>query len=154
MQLYKNRILYEYNGMPAGTFTGDECLSGLGPIQGTELCSVTELMYSYELLYTHTRDRKWVERLETVAFNALSATISDDMWTHQYDQLSNQIACQKFEGKPIFRTNNGESHLFGLEPSYGCCTAKFNQGWPKFALSAGSFVLYRFVSIIIFVILC
>ena len=41
-------ILEKYNGTPVGTFTGDECLSGLSPIQGTELCSVTELMYSYE----------------------------------------------------------------------------------------------------------
>jgi hypothetical protein len=58
------------------------------------------------------------------------------MWTHQYDQMSNQIACIKFPGKPIFRTNGQESHLFGLEPNYGCCTANFNQGWPKLALSA------------------
>ena len=41
-------ILEKYNGTPVGTFTGDECLSGLSPIHGTELCSVTELMYSYE----------------------------------------------------------------------------------------------------------
>lgn len=35
----------------------------------------------------------------------------------------------------IFRTNSGESHLFGLEPNFGCCTANFGQGFPKFALS-------------------
>ena len=35
----------------------------------------------------------------------------------------------------VFRTNSGESHLFGLEPNFGCCTANFNQGWPKLALS-------------------
>jgi len=50
--------------------------------------------------------------------------------------MSNQIACQRLPGKPIFRTNNCESHLFGLEPNYGCCTANFNQGWPKFVLSS------------------
>ena len=132
-------ILKEYNGTPVGLFTGDECLSGLSPIQGTELCSVAEQMYSYELLYAFTGDKKWAERLELLAFNALPATVSDDMWTHQYDQLSNQIACVRFPAKPIFRTNGGESHLFGLEPNFGCCTANFNQAWPKFALSAFMF---------------
>ena len=133
-QLYD--VLNGYNGTPVELFTGDECLSGLSPIQGTELCAVVEQMYSYELLYAYTGDRKWAERLEVIAFNALPATISDDMWTHQYVQLSNQIACQRFPGKPLFRTNNADAHLFGLEPNYGCCTANFNQGWPKFALAA------------------
>ncbi len=128
--------LYKYNNTPVGLFTGDECLSGLSPIQGTELCAVVEQMYSYELLYAFTGEEKWAERLEMLAFNALPATISDDMWTHQYVQMSNQIACQRFPGKPIFRTNNHEAHLFGLEPNFGCCTANFNQGWPKFTLSA------------------
>ncbi|MBQ3506985.1 MAG: glycoside hydrolase family 127 protein, partial [Clostridia bacterium] len=129
-------ILKAYNGTPVGLFTGDECLSGLSPIQGTELCAVAEQMYAYEHLFAYTGDSKWAERLELLAFNALPATISDDMWTHQYLQMSNQIACERFPGKPIFRTNGGEAHLFGLEPNYGCCTANFNQAWPKFALSA------------------
>ena len=128
-------ILDEYNGTPVGLFTGDECLSGRSPIQGTELCAAVDMMYSYELLYAHTGDPKWAERLEVVAFNALPATISDDMWTHQYDQMSNQIACQKFPGKSLFRTNDSDAHLFGLEPHYGCCTANFSQGWPKLAYS-------------------
>jgi hypothetical protein len=28
-----------------------------------------------------------------------------------------------------------ESNLYGLEPNFGCCTANFSQGWPKFAAS-------------------
>ncbi|MBE6537823.1 MAG: hypothetical protein E7673_07760, partial [Ruminococcaceae bacterium] len=129
-------LLKEYNGTPVGIFTGDECLSGLSPIQGTELCSVTEQMYSYEWLYAHTGDSRWAEELELLAFNALPATISDDMWTHQYVQMSNQIACKRFPGRSLFRTNNHEAHLFGLEPHFGCCTSNFNQGWPKLTLSA------------------
>ena len=128
-------ILDRYNGTPVGLFTGDECLSGRSPIQGTELCAAVDMMYSYELLYAHTGDPKWAERLEVVAFNALPATISDDTWTHQYDQMSNQIACQRFPGKSLFRTNDSDAHLFGLEPHYGCCTANFSQGWPKLACS-------------------
>ena len=129
-------ILAQYNGTVYESFTGDECLSGISPIQGTELCGIVEQMYSYELLYAYTGDPKWAQRLEVLAFNALPATISDDMWAHQYDQLSNQIAAIPFEGRPIFSTNGRESMVFGLEPNFGCCTANFSQGWPKFALSA------------------
>lgn len=128
--------LMRYNGTPVGIFTGDECLSGLSPIQGTELCAVAELMYSFEWLYAKTGDSKWAERLEKVAFNALPATLSDDMWAHQYDQMSNQIECRRFPGRSLFRTNDSDAHLFGLEPHFGCCTANFNQAWPKLALSA------------------
>lgn len=131
-----HELLEAYNGTPVGCFTGDECLSGLSPIQGTELCAVVEQMYSYEWLYACTGDPSWAERLELLAFNAMPAAVSDDMWSHQYDQMSNQIACQKFPGKSLFRTNSSEAHLFGLEPNYGCCTANFGQGWPKLALSA------------------
>ena len=129
-------VLSEYNGTPVGLFTGDECLAGLSPIQGTELCAVAEQMYSYEQLFAYTGEPKWAERLEVLAFNALPATISDDMWAHQYVQMSNQIACEKFPNKPLFGTNGRDAHLFGLEPNFGCCTANFNQAWPKFALSA------------------
>ncbi len=128
-------MLKQYNGTAVGMFTGDECLSGLSPIQGTELCSVVELMYSFEHLFAYTGDNKWAERLEVLAFNALPATISDDMWTHQYVQQSNQMSCQRLPGKSIFRSNNSEAHMFGLEPHFGCCTANFNQGWPKLTLS-------------------
>lgn len=129
-------ILDKYNGTVYGSYTGDECLSGLSPIQGTELCAIVEQMYSCEHLYAYTGDPKWAERLEVLAFNALPAAVSEDMWTHQYDQQSNQVSCQRFPGRSLFRTNDGEAHLFGLEPHYGCCTANMGQGWPKLALSA------------------
>ena len=128
------RVLERYNGTAVGTFTGDECLSGLSNVQGTELCAVAEQMYSCEWLYAVTGKGVWADRLEKMAFNALPATLSDDMWTHQYVQMVNQIACQRFPGRPLFRTNNEEAHLFGLEPNFGCCTANFNQAWPKLAM--------------------
>ena len=129
------KILEQYNGTAVGTFTGDECLSGIANNQGTELCSVVELMYSCELLYAVTGDSVWADRLEKAAFNVLPATLSDDMWTHQYVQQVNQIACVIFPGKSFFRTNNEEAHIFGLEPHFGCCTANHNQGWPKLTMS-------------------
>ena len=129
------QVLEQYNATSAGVFTGDECLSGISPIQGTELCSVVELMYSLETLFAYTGEAKWADRLERAAFNALPAAITEDMWAHQYDQQSNQIEATPFPGKSIFRSNGGAAHIFGLEPHFGCCTANFSQGWPKLAQS-------------------
>ena len=128
-------ILDKYNGTAFEGFTGDEVLSGIDPTKGTELCSVVEQMYSYEEIFAHTGDNKWAERLEVLSFNALPATISEDMWTHQYVQQVNQIACEKTMIMAPWSTNGPYAHTFGLEPNYGCCTANFNQGWPKLALT-------------------
>lgn len=129
------QFLDKYNGTAVATFTGDECLAGKLNNQGFELCSVVELMYSCEILYSITGDPVWADRLEKMAFNALPATMSDDMWTHQYVQLVNQIACTRFPGKSTFTSNNGEANMFGLEPHFGCCTANHGQGWPKLVTS-------------------
>lgn len=128
-------ILDKYHGTAYGHFSGDECLSGNSPIQGSELCGIVEAMYSYEWLIAITGNSQWGDALEKLAYNALPAAISTDMWTHQYDQQVNQIACIPFVKQP-FRTNNNEANLFGLEPHFGCCTANFGQGFPKLALSA------------------
>jgi hypothetical protein len=124
--------LDKYHGMPTGIFTGDECLAGTSAIQGTELCAVVELMYSLEVLCSVLGDPALADRLERVAFNALPATFSPDMWSHQYDQQLNQVECSIHEGRP-WTTNLPDSNIFGLEPNFGCCTSNLSQGWPKFA---------------------
>ena len=130
-----SEYLDKKHGTAAGHYNGDENLSGTSPIQGGELCSVVELMYSYEWLFAVTGDIKWLDRLELLAFNSLPAAISPDMWSHQYDQMANQAACFPMAKQP-FRTNNNVAHIFGLEPHFGCCTANFGQGFPKLALSS------------------
>lgn len=124
--------LDRYHGMVTGVFTGDECLAGMSPIQGTELCAVAEYMYSLEILLSIMGDPAFADRLEKIAFNALPATFSPDMWTHQYDQQVNQVECSINANRP-WNTNGPDSNLFGLEPNYGCCTANLGQAWPKFA---------------------
>ena len=128
--------LMEKHSMPIGHFTGDECLSGDNPLQGSECCSVTEAMYSYEELLSIAGNPFWGDVLEQAAYNGLATTISADMWTHQYDQQTNQVECSRMATELVpFTSNGGDAHTFGLEPNFGCCTANFNQGWPKFAWS-------------------
>ncbi len=126
------RILDRYHGQVTGMFTGDECLAGKNPVQGTELCSVVELMYALEILLSVFGDPAFGDRLERVTFNALPATFTPDMWAHQYDQQVNQIQCT-INPDHMWTTNGPESNLYGLEPNYGCCTSNMHQGWPKFA---------------------
>ncbi len=138
-------VLDKFHGMVTGVFSGDEHLAGTSPVQGTELCAVAEYMYSLEHLLEITGNPMFGDRLEKIAFNALPATYSPDMWTHQYDQQVNQVECSK-QQEPLFMTNNGESTLFGLEPNFGCCTSNLSQPWPKFALSVFARSASGFVS--------
>ncbi|MEN6372436.1 MAG: beta-L-arabinofuranosidase domain-containing protein [Armatimonadota bacterium] len=121
-----------YHGQVTGIFTGDEHLAGKNPSQGTELCAVVEYMFSLESLIELLGDPNFADRLEKIAFNALPATFSPDMWAHQYDQQANQVLCKVSEDK-MWTDNGSDSNLFGLEPNFGCCTANMHQGWPKFA---------------------
>ena len=125
-------VLDRHHGQATGMFTGDECLAGKNPIQGTELCAVVEFMYSLEHLLSLTGEPAYGDRLERVAFNALPATFAPDMWSHQYDQQVNQVQCTR-NPDHLWTSNGPESNLFGLEPNYGCCTSNLHQGWPKFA---------------------
>jgi hypothetical protein len=124
--------LDRYHGMVTGVFTGDECIAGKRPTQGTELCAVVEYAYSLEVLLSVMGDPAFGDRLEKIVFNGLPATFSPDMWAHQYDQQVNQVECSVRWDRP-WTTNGGESNIYGLEPNYGCCTANLSQGWPKFA---------------------
>ncbi len=126
------QALDRHHGMATGVFSGDECLAGTNPSQGTELCAVVEFLYSLEWLIGVVGDAAAADRLESIAFNALPATFSPDMWAHQYDQQVNQIECSAREDR-LWNTNGPDANLFGLEPNYGCCTANLSQGWPKFA---------------------
>jgi len=130
-------MLDKYHGQVTDIFTGDEHYAGLSPSQGTELCAVVEYMFSLENLISILGDPKLADRLEKITFNALPATFSPDMWSHQYDQQANQVVCKIAKMTQaidkVYATNSADANIFGLEPNYGCCTANMHQGWPKFA---------------------
>jgi hypothetical protein len=125
--------LDRYHGQPNGIFSADEHFSGRDPSQGTELCAVVEAMFSLEQDLAILGDAVFGDRLEKIAYNALPATLSKDLWSHQYDQQANQVMCSISNHR--WATNGPESNIFGLEPNFGCCTANMHQGWPKLAAS-------------------
>ncbi len=126
-------LLDRFHLLPNGVHSGDEHYAGLDPSQGTELCAVVEGMFSVENLIAILGDAALGDRLEKITYNALPATLSGDMWAHQYDQQPNQVLCT-IEPRS-WTTNGDQSNIFGLEPNFGCCTSNMHQGWPKFVAS-------------------
>jgi uncharacterized protein len=124
--------LDRWHGEANGLMSGDECLAGKSPSQGTELCAIVETMFSLETSLSTLGNVEFADRLEKVAFNALPAAFTPDYWGHQYVEQSNQVACQ-YDPQPVYTTNSGSANLFGLEPQFGCCLANMHQGWPKLA---------------------
>jgi uncharacterized protein len=127
------KVLDMYHLLPNGMHSGDEHYAGKDPSQGVELCSVVETMFSLQQSIAILGNPILADRLEKITFNALPATFSNDMWSHQYDQQPNQVMCNI---DPRSWTSNGrEANVFGLEPNFGCCTVNMHQGWPKFVAS-------------------
>ena len=119
-----------YHGQVTGMFSGDEHLAGRSPMQGTETCTVTEYLFSLEQMLAQTGEPALADKLERIAFNALPAALSKDMWARQYDQQPNQVLCSA--ARRDWVSNGDDSNLFSLEGNFGCCTANLHQGWPKF----------------------
>ncbi|KAJ3784162.1 hypothetical protein GGU10DRAFT_377002 [Lentinula aff. detonsa] len=128
-------LMFKYHGRPSGAYAADEMLAGLEAVRGTELCLVVEAMFSGSYLYQVIGDLKYADRVERMAYNALPATITADMWGRQYLQQQNQVAAKNMSPNP-FPEDGPYSNVFGLEPNYPCCTVNFPQGWPKFITNA------------------
>lgn len=129
-QLGINQMM-KYHGLASGIWSGDEHINGADPRQGSELCSVVELMYSLEVLNELKPEVSLLDHLEKLVYNALPATISGDWKKHQYLQQVNQIECSGNVLRQWY--NNGPtSNTYGLEPNCGCCTTNMHQGYPKY----------------------
>ena len=124
-------------GLPHGMYVGDELIApSHSPARGSELCGVVEAMFSHAVAFGVFGEVASRDRTERIAYNALPATWASprggDMWAHQYLQAVNQITAKK-QHPHVWTHDRDDAERFGLEPNFGCCTANFNQGWPKLA---------------------
>jgi Beta-L-arabinofuranosidase, GH127 len=124
-------LTFAYHGTTSGSIVGDERLSGLSPVRGTELCAVVETMYSLSYLYKAIGDNDFADRCELAAFNALPVMATPDWWAHQYVAQTNQPISQELSKSPFWNVGN-LGQTYGTEPNYPCCTVNHPQGYPKF----------------------
>jgi hypothetical protein len=119
-----------FHGQVQGLYSGDEFLHGRGSTQGTELCTIVELLSSFERALVIGGAAWLADAIERIALNALPAMLSADHCGHQYFQLPNQIECTP--GARAFWVPHENDLLFGPATGYGCCAANFHIGWPRF----------------------
>ena len=118
-------------GLPTGLWAGDEMLHWGSPTRGSELCTAVEMMYSLETILRISCEPLWADYLERVAYNALPTQYSDDFYSKQYFQQTNQVSCTR--DQLAFSTpHDGTDVLFGTLNGYPCCLSNMHQGWPKF----------------------
>ena len=111
--------LDKWHGHPQGTWGADEVLAGRDPQRGTELCDIVETMYSLSWSARQIGDAPnlaLLDRVETLAFNALAGTTTSDMWQHQYDHQTNGVAAAP--GVDCGGSNGGMATVFGLQPNF------------------------------------
>ena len=123
--------LMREHGQVQGMFSGDENLHGTDPTQGTELCTVVELMFSLESMAQITGDTRYLDHLEKVAYNALPAQITDDYMARQYFQQPNQVLVS-VANRNFITVHDNTDLCFGVLSGYPCCTTNMHQGWPKY----------------------
>lgn len=95
--------LDKYHGIPSGMYQADEHLAGAVPSHGTETCAVVEAVVSYAQSGAILGDPLLFERAERIAYNALPASMTKDMWERVY-----------LQGRLIHRT---QQHLYIPQPA-------------------------------------
>lgn len=122
--------LQDCHGFVNGMYDGDERLHGNDPVQGSELCSAVEMMFSFENILPITGDVYFADYLEKIAYNVLPTQHNDDFSRKQYFQQANQVLITDQE-RNFFNDGNGRI-VYGTTTGYPCCLTNMHQGWPKF----------------------
>jgi hypothetical protein len=79
-------MMDKYQGQLQSLFCADEVFCGRDPNRGTETCAVVEAIASLEFAFVTLGTTSLIDRAERLAFNALPAALTSDMWTHVYVQ--------------------------------------------------------------------
>ena len=122
--------IWKYHGQASSMFSCDECVAGLHPSRGTELCAVVDAMWSLSTMYSILGVPRFADLAERITFNALPATQTADMWQHQYLQQANEVSATHLNRWP-WNSDGADSNVYGVAPNFACCLVNYPAAWPK-----------------------
>lgn len=117
-------------GQIGARWNGDEWLANTDPTHGSELCSIEELLYSFEKNFEATGELDFADRIEQLMFNGFPGTCTADMWAHQYDQQANQVLVSV--ARRQWFANGDSSNIYGFTPNFPCCLSNMHSPWPRY----------------------
>ena len=127
------------HGRPDGMLNGTEPLSGREACQGTELCATAERILSCQCVLAASGwtgpESQVADDLESVAYNTLPSTLSDDGRGMRYYQILNLPNSTTSMNLGFRNNGDGGSVVPGPDAGYGCCRSNFHFAWPKFVQS-------------------
>jgi hypothetical protein len=86
-------------------------------------------MYSFETMFSIHGDAIFAERAERLAYNALPAELTEDMWAHQYLQQPNAIIAAS-QDEHFWETDGPDATTMNLEPNFPCASAR-SPAWSR-----------------------
>jgi hypothetical protein len=133
----RDAALMTYHGSPAGIFTADECLAGRMPSKGTETCAVVEQLFSLNVVHEIQGGAFFAERAERIAYNALPATGTKDLWARVYLQQQNEIYAGHTDPH-VWNTDGADSTTYSLAGNYMCARLRARSGGCAHQCACGS----------------
>lgn len=114
-----------------GLHSGAEAMSGNGPLESHETCTISDHTWSLGHLLQITGDPRYADRLERVVLNALPGAVTKDFTALQYFSCANQvIATNASNHNPMSRGDNRMSFRPGHPVQ--CCTGNVQRALPNY----------------------
>jgi hypothetical protein len=114
-----------------GLHSGAEAMSGNGPLESHETCTIADHTWSLGHLLQITGEVRYADQLERVIFNALPGAVTKDFTALQYFSCPNQlIATSTSNHNPMSRGDNRMSYRPGHPVQ--CCTGNVQRAMPNY----------------------
>lgn len=77
-------------------------------------------MYSLGIMHRITGEGGLADRFERVAYSALPASMTADLWAHNYLTSVNEVSAVRSPKPMWWHSDGADARQYGLEPNYGC----------------------------------
>ncbi len=117
---------------PGGMISANEFLSGRDPLQGYEICVISDFLWTLGYFLMARGKAEYADRMERIAYNALPGAVTRDFSAVQYISGVNQIVSTPFANHT--HHYRGRSPWRQYRPNHApeCCAGNIHRAMPNF----------------------